>query len=649
MLNMFKTDGVESLHKELLKNYIDEKKIQTLIDSGVNINRRDAKGRTLLFELSAKKRIESIKILIQNGIDINVEDNYGKTVLSEAVEKVDGMMIRFLIENGASVNHINSSGRTVLHDAALEENEKVFNILMSQNPNLNLTDHYGKTALFDAIEGGNLQIVREIVNNINDINIVDNTGQSALFYSVLKEEDTITKFLISNGIDINILDKKRQSALFSAVVLGAGNLPTIELLIEKGAKLNLKDYAEKTLLDEILKINAIAKNAEDQKLEGKYRFVNKERNYIKLTGLLIENGLSIDRMDSDGKTILYKEVERENYETIDFLISAGADVDSQDNDGRTVLFDAILKGPSNMEMIDHLISKGADIDHRDFNERTVIDDLTEAVLITQNNKKPSSKRFLDLRENENYLPLLKKMLLFKPRINLPRENGRTLIYDLITENNLELIKVLVNAGADINVMDDEQNSPLSYMIDEGLKITKQREKEYFLERLVFLLKFRIDVTTLDKDGKTVFHKAVIADDLEVVEKLLTKKTNLNIKDKQGRTALHHTQWKGNYKIARLLIAAGADINEPDYAGFTILNYAAILGHTRLVMVLILSGVLMYNHHKKSKSVARFFKEREKNLENLLNANITDSKMRRALEEVTENLKKEIKEVLEGSI
>jgi len=50
MLNMFKTDGVESLHKELLKNYIDEKKIQTLIDSGVNINRRDAKGRTLLFE-----------------------------------------------------------------------------------------------------------------------------------------------------------------------------------------------------------------------------------------------------------------------------------------------------------------------------------------------------------------------------------------------------------------------------------------------------------------------------------------------------------------------------------------------------------------------------------------------------------------------
>ena len=207
--------------------------------------------------------------------------------------------------------------------------------------------------------------------------------------------------------------------------------------------------------------------------------------------------------------------------------------------------------------------------------------------------------------------------------------------------------MIVNSGADLNLVDNDKNSPLSYMIDDGLKITNQKEKEAFLERLVFLLKFRIDVNTIDKDGRTIFHKSVMANDLEVVEKLLTKKTNLDIKDKQGRTALHHTQWKGNYKIARLLISAGANINEADYAGFTILNYAAILGHTKLVVVLILSGVLMYNHNKKSKSVANFFKEREKNLDMLLDANITDSKMRRAIEEVIENLKNEIKETLEG--
>lgn len=646
MLGIFKGDSAEALHKELLKNYIDEKKIQQIIDSGVNINRRDAKGRTLLFELSAKRRIESIKILINNNIDINAEDNYGKTVLSEAADKMDGMMIRFLLENGASVNHINSSGRTVLQDAALEENEKVFNILMNYNPDLSITDHYDRNVLFDAVEGGNLSIIKEVINNIEDINSVDNKGRTVLFYSVLREDDSITKFLISNGIDVNILDKKRQSALFNAVILGAKNIPTIDLLLDRGVKLNLKDFADKTLLDEMLKILSIL-NDPDQKIDGKYKLVSKDRNYIKLMGILIENGLAIDRTDAQGKTVLYKEVERENYDTIDFLVAAGADVNVQDKDGKTVLFDAVMKGPSNMNMIDHLLAKGADIDLQDFNERTIIDDLVEAVLITMNHKKPSSKRFLDLQENADYFSLLKKMLLFKPKINRPRKDGRTLIFDLVVENNLELIKLVVNAGSDLNVEDNNRNTPLSYLIDEGLKITNQREKEQFLERLVFLLKFRVDTSTIDKDGRTIYHKAVMANDMEVVEKLLTKKTNLNIKDKQGRTALHHTQWKGNYKIARLLIAAGADINEPDYAGFTILNYAAILGHTKLVVVLILSGVLMYNHNKKSKSVAKFFKEREKNLDKLLDANVTDDKMRRALVEVAENLRKEINEALEG--
>lgn len=646
MLGMFKGDSAEALHKELLKNYIDEKKIQSLISSGVDINKKDAKGRTLLFELAAKRRIESIKILIKNGIDINAEDNYGKTVLSEAADKMDGMMIRFLLDNGASVNHINSSGRTVLQDAALEENDKVFKILMAHNPDLSITDHYGRTVLFDAVEGGNLEIIKEVVNNIEDINTVDNNGQTVLFHSVLKDDDNITKYLITNGIDVNILDKKRQNVLFNAVVLGSQAISTIELLLEAGVKLNIKDYADKTLLDEILKILAISK-LDEIKVEGKYRFVDPTRNYLKLTGFLIDSGLAINRTDSQGKTVLYKEVERENYDTIDFLLASGADINAQDNEGRTVLFDAVLKGSRNMNMIDHLIANGVDIDHRDFSERTVIDDLCEAVLITSNNKKPSLKRFLELREEEDYFGLLKKMLLFKPKINLPRADGKTLIFDLVNENNLDLIKHVVNAGADLNVEDNEGNTPLSFMIDNGLKIVNQREKEHFLERLVFLLKFRVDINTVDKDGRTIFHKAVMADDIEVVEKLLTKKTSLEIRDKQGRTALHHTQWKGNYKIARLLIAAGADINAADYAGFTILNYAAILGHARLVIVLIASGVLMYNHNKKSKSVAKFFKERESNLDKLVNSNITDEKMKKALQEVVTNLKKEIDDSLKG--
>ncbi len=154
------------------------------------------------------------------------------------------------------------------------------------------------------------------------------------------------------------------------------------------------------------------KKPDSSKIEGKYKLVRKDRNYIKLTGILIENGLAIDRIDSQGQTVLYKEVEREHYDTVDFLIDSGADINTQDNDGRTVIFDAVLKGPANMNMIDHLLSRGADIDHRDFEERTVIDEIVEAILITQNGKKPRSRRYFELKIEENYICFTKKRCFY---------------------------------------------------------------------------------------------------------------------------------------------------------------------------------------------------------------------------------------------
>ena len=201
-----------------------------------------------------------------------------------------------------------------------------------------------------------------------------------------------------------------------------------------------------------------------------------------------------------------------------------------------------------------------------------------------------------------------------------------------------------NGGRNIDIYKDKKLNKITY--DDLLKIRDKKLRDTFIERLINFLKYRVSVDIQDLDGRTVIHKAVIADDLLVVEKLLTKKADLTLKDIHGRTALHHTQWHGNYKIARWLIAAGADMNLSDNSGFTLLNYAAIFGHTKLVVALIASGVLMYNRNPKNKKVAQFFKDREKRLYKLLRSNISDDKMRLAVEEVVENLKKEINEVLQ---
>ncbi|MCK9337550.1 MAG: ankyrin repeat domain-containing protein [Arcobacteraceae bacterium] len=643
MFKLFKVDKNEALKKEIFKDIIDEAKIQKLINGGADIYQTDSNGRSLLHELAKKRKLESIKILLKYGIDLNKEDKYGKTVLNEAINKEDTIMIKFLLSNGACVNHVNASGRTILQDVAIEGNHRIFKILLAFEPDLTITDKYGKTVLFDAVLGGNLELVQDTLDRTPSANAVDINGQSAIFEAVLSENTQIPKYMIEQGLDVSISDKNRQNALFNAVILGSKNIEVIELLIKNGARLNQKDKDDRTLLDEILYILSLTLDL-FAKVEGKYKLVRRDRNYLALTSSLIEMGLAVDRTDKDGKTLLFKEVMRKNYETLDFLLGAGIDINAVDKNGKTVLFYSILEGYDNIEMIDYLLKNGADINKLDSEENTIVDDLIEMILVQRQDKKPQNKLFLRINEETDYISILKRILLLNPRINKPKINGQTALFKVVLFDDLELIEVLLNNGADANLRDLEGNTPLSLLVDSGLKIKKLSLKEVFIKKLLFLLRYRVDINAKDSDGKTVLHKAVIADDMEVVEKLLQKKQNVNERDKQGRTPLHHTQWRGNYKIAHALIRNGADMNIPDAAGYTVLNYATILGHTKLIVILIKSGCLMYNKHKKSKTVTKFFLEKESQLDKILNEPITDIKLKAALTQTVEILKKEIHKV-----
>ena len=649
MFKLFKNSTYESFQKELFSDKINLKKIQKDIDNGIDINTVDENGRTVLFALCTKKRLEAIKILIKNKIDLSIEDKYGRTVLADAVSKSDGVMIRFLLENGFDINHKNSSKRTILQDVALEGNSKIFTILMSYHPNYDDRDSYGKTVLFDAVEGGDLFIIKELVNHMKSIDAVDENNQTALFSAVLKPNIQIAKTLILFGANLNILDNHKRNVLFNTVLLGTKNLELLKLMIKKNVNINQIDVNGENILDEILYILDLQLKTPKEllQLEGNYSLITKNTKYLDLANILIDNGLDINKMDEKGNTSLSKEVEKKKYEHIEFLINCGADINKKNINGKTLLLNEVVKGNSNYKMINFLVKNGADIESTDAEEKTIIDDLVEIILIQKGFKEQDYEKYPNIYEEEDYDLLLKKMLTFRPNLDKTRSDGRNILFDVITYNDFDTIRLLFNYGINPNIIDNEGNTPLSTLVDHGLKLEDPKQRELFIERLVFLLKFRVNVDIQDKKGYTVFHKTVMADDLVVVEKLLTKKADLTLKDKQGRTALHHTQWNGNHKIARWLIAAGADINQADNSGFTLLNYAAIFGHIDLVVTLIKSGVLMYNRNKKSKKVGKFLKEKENNLDNLLINNIIDDKMQNAFKEVIENTKQEIAQSIQG--
>ncbi|WP_198305942.1 ankyrin repeat domain-containing protein [Arcobacter vandammei] len=643
MFSFFKVDE-EAFYRDLFSDKFESSKLEKAIKKGIDINKQDENGNSLLFLLVSSKKYDAIKLLLNSGVDIYLENKFKKTPLDEACEKSDGAMVRFLLENGYDINAKNSIGRTILQSTAILSNEKIFQVLMTYKPDFNIQDSEGKTVLFHAIEGKNINILKDVVNNVAEINSLDNNYQTALFYAVLKDDPNIALTLINHGINVNFLDKNGENVLFNAIIQGELNIHVIEALIKKNINMNIVDNKNRNIIDELLYIVDLQAN-EVKNLEGRYKFISPKRDYLSLALLFIENGLQIDTVDDNGKTTLQKEIENKNFANADFLIKCGANVNITDENNRNIIFNEILKGYSNYKMIDFLMARGANIDIKDIDEKSVIDIIVELIAVTKNLKKLTPQLATIYKEGEKYDILLKKVLTCKPNINIPRLDGTNILFDLVLYNDFETLKIIANYGINLNAQDKKGRTPLAFMVEDGLNIREKKEKDSFFERLVNFLKYRVSVDVQDIEGRTVIHKAVIANDIAVVEKLLTKKANLSLKDIHGRTALHHTQWKGNFQIARWLIAAGADINQPDNSGFTILNYAAIFGHAKLIMTLVAAGVLMYNKNVKNRKVAQFFKDRERNLDKMVLENSADGYVKSTLESVVENLKKEVNEAL----
>ncbi|KFP75727.1 Putative ankyrin repeat domain-containing protein 31, partial [Acanthisitta chloris] len=89
---------------------------------------------------------------------------------------------------------------------------------------------------------------------------------------------------------------------------------------------------------------------------------------------------------------------------------------------------------------------------------------------------------------------------------------------------------------------------------------------------------RSQVCRRNEYGETILHRAVMHQDLKLLNQIIKAGGNVNTQDYTGCTALHMASMKGFYRIVNELLKAGADVNATQNQRITPLQYAAREGH-----------------------------------------------------------------------
>jgi len=171
----------------------------------------------------------------------------------------------------------------------------------------------------------------------------------------------------------------------------------------------------------------------------------------------------------------------------------------------------------------------------------------------------NSRNFLVFATNpENDLEIIKILIEAKADVNKPDEQGRTPLISAARNNNIEAFKLILTANANVNSQDNAGNTALIEAIDTNN-----------IEMVKLLISSNADLNIINKNGVFALLAATNSNKIEIVELLLNAKANPNTVSDLG-TALIMASSKNNIEIVKLLLAAKADVTLKDRYGQTAL-------------------------------------------------------------------------------
>jgi ankyrin repeat protein len=424
--------------------------------------------------------------------------------------------------------------------------------------------------LIAALKAGDSQTAEVLLDGVSNIDASEPDGTTALHYAVLNNELDLVRSLLKKNADIHARTRYGITPIYLAAQNGSAEV--MKALLQAGA------------------------NANEQ-----YR---------------------------EGETVLHTAARTGNYDTVELLLKAGAQADAREQwHGQTPLMWAMAQ--KHIELLPLLLEYGADVNalsNMEEWERQVTQEPRDKWL------PPGAMSPLMFAAREDCVACIQPLLAAGANIDAATPKGITPLLMAIINGHYDVAYTLAEAGANVNLNDDTNRSPLYAAVDFNIMresnrpspdvYTNEHSSFALIELLIakgadvnvqlskappFRLKLDRGTDSMLIAGTTPFLRAAKSADIPVMKLLLAHgadpmlgtsagvnplMTAANLATKESDTTGRYKTERQIIEAIRICLDAGLDVNAKSKDGRTAIFGAATFGLNEVVQYLADQGAVV---------------------------------------------------------